>query len=74
MDMNLLFQLLVNKIGSKTLLDPISKVDPMQNIIDFFSIKEIQAVQKYSELSSTFINDDDISQYYANSLSNPESF
>jgi hypothetical protein len=28
-DMNLLFQLLVNKIGSKTLLDPISKVDPM---------------------------------------------
>jgi hypothetical protein len=46
----------------------------MQNIIDFFSTKEIQSVQKYSELSSTFINDDDILQYYANNLSNPESF
>jgi hypothetical protein len=39
--MNLLFELLVTKLGNKNLFDPISKIDPMQNIIDFFSKKEI---------------------------------
>lgn len=36
-DMNALFGHLVTKVGTKTFLDPVSKTDPIQNLIDFFT-------------------------------------
>jgi hypothetical protein len=40
-DMNALFGHLVEKVGSKTFIDPITKQDPLVKLIEFFSRKDV---------------------------------
>lgn len=40
-DMNALFGYLVEKVGSKTFIDPQTKDDPIQNLMEFFAQKEV---------------------------------
>jgi len=64
--MNALFSHLVDKIGTKTLLDPTTKTDPMMNIIDFYTEKNVQEISKQSEEGTTSINESDIAKYLVN--------
>lgn len=60
-DINALFTYLVDRVGSKSFIDPLTKEDPMMNLIAFFSKPEIKSIQKLSEVGSTFLNDHDVS-------------
>jgi hypothetical protein len=40
-DMNALFGYLVDKVGTKTFIDPTTKEDPLQNLIEFFAQPEV---------------------------------
>lgn len=41
-DMNTLFGYVVEKVGRKQLVEPVSRVNPVQNLIEFFSQPEIR--------------------------------
>jgi hypothetical protein len=36
-DMNALFGYLVEKVGTKTFVDPVTREDPLNNLIEFFA-------------------------------------
>lgn len=72
--MNALFGYLVEKVGTKTLIDPMTKEDPIQNLIEFFAQKEIQEISQMSHEGTTFISSGDIAKYLANHLDAPGSF
>lgn len=67
-DMNALFSYLVEKVGTKTFIDPMTKEDPIQNLIEFFAQPEIQEISKLSNEGTTFISIGDIAKYLGNHL------
>jgi len=64
----------VDKIGTKTFIDPMTKEDPIQNMIDLFTQSEIQAICKLSIEGTTFLNHDDITKYLMNHVDANKSF
>ena len=73
-DMNALFGYLVEKVGTKTFIDPQTKEDPIQNLMEFFAQKEIQDISKMSQEGTTFISSGDIAKYLSNHLDSAGSF
>jgi len=69
-DINALFTYLVDRVGCKQFVDPLTKEDPMLNLVSFFSKPEIKAIQKLSEVGTTFLNDHDVSSYVYNHIEN----
>lgn len=39
--MGALFEFLVDKVGPKTFVDPIAKLDPMLNLVEFFTRHDV---------------------------------
>ena len=73
-DMNALFGYLVEKVGTKTFIDPMTKEDPLQNLIEFFAQPDVQEISKLSNEGTTFISTGDIAKYLGNHLEAPGSF
>ena len=72
--MNALFGYLVDKVGTKTFIDPATKEDPIQNLMEFFAQPEVQEICKMSQEGTTFISSGDVSKYLSNHLDAPGSF
>lgn len=73
-DIGALFADLVARTGSQTLLDPISKKDPLADLVELFAREDVAALSMLSEHGSTFLADEDVCRYYANRFDQPNSF
>lgn len=73
-DMNALFKHLVNTIGSKQYIDPVSKQDPVEQLINFYTQDNVQSICRLSEQGTTHINHSDIVRYIANHFDSNSSF
>ena len=73
-DIGALFNELVVRTGSQTFLDPISKKDPLADLVEFFSRDDVAALSMLSEHGSTFLADDDVCKYFANRFEQANSF
>lgn len=73
-DMQSLFGHLVDRIGRKALIDPLSQVDPIVNLIDLFARHDVKKISRHSEQGTTFLSDDDIVAYIVNHLDEPGAF
>lgn len=47
-DIGMIFRHLSDKIGTKQFIDPVTKQDPMQNLIDFYAQENVQAICRLS--------------------------
>lgn len=72
--MNALFQHLVEKIGLKTFIDPITKKDPLQELISFFTRKSVTRLNMSSSEGTTYLNSSDIVKYTMNHIEGVNSF
>jgi len=72
--MHALFGHLVERVDRKTLIDPISKVDPIINLVDLFARSDVKKLCKHSEQGTTFLNENDVVQYLVNHLDQPGAF
>jgi hypothetical protein len=72
--MNALFGFLVDKVGTKTFIDPVTKEDPLLNLVDFFAQPSIQKISRQSSEGTTFINSKDIAKYLGNHFDSAGSF
>lgn len=73
-DMNALFKHLVNTIGTKQYIDPVSKQDPVEQLIDFYAQDDVQSICRLSEQGTTHINHSDIVKYISNHFDRNTSF
>lgn len=65
-DMNNLFSLIVNKLGSNILIDPLTNEDAVWKIINFFTQPAIVSLKSFTENPSNSINEEDIALYFKN--------
>ena len=72
--MNALFMHLVGAIGSKQYIDPVSKQDPLEQLITFYTRDDVQSICRLSEQGTTHINHSDIVKYIANHFDSNSSF
>jgi hypothetical protein len=72
--MKALFSHLVDKIGTKTFIDPQTKQDPMVNLIEFYSRSDVQQVSRLSEEATTSVSSKDMAKYLINHLDEPSTF
>ena len=63
-DMRALFGHLVDKMGTNTLIDPVTKTNPMLDLIELQAQKEVSKLA--SEYAETQLNSDDIARYLVN--------
>ena len=73
-DMRELFSHLVARVGSQTFIDPHTKSDPVESLIDFFTSPEVQAISHLSAEGTTSINMADICTYLINHADQANSF
>lgn len=73
-DMSALFEHLVQKVGSRTFVDPVTNEDPMLNIINFFTRPDVQDICRQSIEGTTNIRSKDISTYLLNHSTDPKLF
>ena len=73
-DINELFNHLVEKVGTKTFIDPKTKQDPIQNLINLFAQPDVQSISKLSQEGSTFLSSEDVAKYMINHLDSTNSF
>lgn len=66
--MRTLFGYLVQNLGTKQVIDPVTKEDALQRIVDFFTQKGIKVIASFGETSFNTLSDDDLSQYLANRI------
>jgi len=69
-DFNSLFDHLVDKVGSKTFIDPITKEDPLLLLANFFARPDVMSISKMGTEGTTFISVGNIAKYCINHLSN----
>ena len=67
-DMRTLFGYLVQNLGTKQVIDPVTKEDALWRIVDFFTQKGIKSIASFGETSFNTLSDDDLSQYLANRI------
>jgi hypothetical protein len=73
-DMNALFEHLVAKVGNRTLVDPVSRQDPMMALIEFFTQPSVMEVSRFSQQGTTFISNDSMAEYLVNHLTTTNGF
>jgi hypothetical protein len=73
-DMNALFSHLVDKIDTKTFIDPVSKVDPMMNIINFYQQQNVKDISGQSSNGTTHLSPSSVAKYLINHLGTTKSF
>lgn len=73
-DMNALFKYLVAAVGPKQYIDPVSKKDPIEQLIDFYSQDDVQAICRLSSQGTTHINHTDIVKYISNHFDSNKAF
>ena len=67
-DMRTLFGYLVQNLGTKQVIDPVTKEDALWRIVDFFTQKGIKGIASFGETSFNTLSDNDLSQYLANRI------
>lgn len=73
-DMRALFSHLVARVGSSTFIDPHSKTDPVEGLIDFFTQSEVLELSGFSAEGTTSINTADICSYFLSHADDHASF
>lgn len=73
-DIGALFSDLVARTGSQILLDPISKKEPLADLVELFARQDVAALSMMSEHGTTFLADEDVCKYYSNRFGQPNSF
>jgi hypothetical protein len=58
--MRALFGHLVEKLGTKQAIDPVTKEDALWRIVEFFNSKGIREISQYGETAYNTISDDDV--------------
>lgn len=72
--MRSLFGYLVEKIGNKQVIDPITKEDPLWRAIEFFYRPGVQDITNYGETQYNIINESDVASYFKNHLNDNKTF
>lgn len=67
-DMRTLFGYLVQNLGTKQVIDPVTKEDALWRIVDFFTQTGIKEIASFGETSFNSLSDNDVSQYLANRI------
>jgi hypothetical protein len=67
-DMRSLFGYLVQNLGTKQVIDPVTKEDALWRIVDFFTQRGINDIASFGETSFNTLSDNDVSQYLANRI------
>lgn len=66
--MRTLFGYLVQNLGTKQVIDPVTKEDALWRIVDFFTQTGIKEIASFGETSFNSLSDNDVSQYLANRI------
>lgn len=66
--MRSLFGYLVQNLGTKQVIDPVTKEDALWRIVDFFTQRGINDIASFGETSFNSLSDNDVSQYLANRI------
>lgn len=74
LDVNATFGFLSQKIGARQFVDPLTKRDPMVDLIEVFSSPEMQLVQYLSQDGTTFLSQSEMAKYLVNHLAEAGSF
>ena len=72
--MRALFGHLVQKVGNKDALDPISKEDSLWKLVDFLTNPINLDTQKYAENNFSSLNPRDVALYFKNHLDGSKTF
>lgn len=73
-DMNEVFSHLVEKVGSRKFIDPVTKEDPLVNLIDFYSRPDVQQLSNLSNEGTTSISSAEVSKYLLNHITEQKAF
>lgn len=73
-DIGAVFKHIVDKIGGKQLIDPITKKDPIQEIIEFFAQDQIKELSRLSTEGTTHISTPDVVKYLSNHIDTNQAF
>lgn len=72
--MRALFGHLVEKLGTKQAIDPVTKEDALWRIVEFFNSKGIREISQYGETAYNTLSDDDVAQYLSNRINDSRGF
>ncbi len=72
--MRALFSFIVEKVGTKEPLDPVTKEDGVWKIIDFFTRQGMSEIQNKSESNLNTIDERYVALYFKNHLNNHRTF
>lgn len=73
-DMRSLFGYLVQNLGTKQAIDPVSKEDALWRIVDFFTQRGINDITSFGETSFNTLSESDLSQYLGNRFNDTKAF
>ena len=73
-DMRSLFGYLVQNLGTKQAIDPVSKEDALWRIVDFFTQRGINDIASFGETSFNTLSESDLSQYLGNRFNDTKAF
>jgi hypothetical protein len=73
-DMRALFGHLVERLGTKQAIDPVSKEDALWRVVQFFNSRGIREISQYGKTAYNTIADEDVAKYLNNRLSDSRGF
>lgn len=72
--MNSLFGHLVDKLGSNTVIDPISREDALWKLINFFTKSNLCELSSFAENNHNMLSEADMAHYFRNHLEDSKAF
>ena len=73
-DMKSLFGYLVESLGTRQAIDPISKDDALWRIVDFFTRPGVKDITQFGQTSYNTLSDKDIAAYLSNRVNDSKAF
>jgi hypothetical protein len=73
-DMRALFGYLVESLGTRQAIDPVSKDDALWRIVDFFTHSSVNQLVPFSDNNFNSLSDKDLAKYLANRVNDGRAF
>ena len=73
-DMRSLFGHLVETLGTKQAIDPVTKDDALWRIVDFFTRPGVKDITQFGQNSYNTLSDGDIAAYLSNRINDSKAF